>query len=1694
MKRFQKGLGLLLVCSMLLSLVPVPAWAAGESSGTCGDNLTWTLVDGTLTISGNGDMGEKNTTFYAPWDDVREEIRAVVVESGVTSVNSYAFAACDNLETAVIPDSVTEISGWAFNGCENLSQVSLPATAVLGVNAFAKCTGVRTVKLTGTGDMVYYRALAGGNHIPWGVSTQEVTVELADGVTSISVGAFRSCGALSEIVIPDSVSLIGEEAFYESGLKRVAIPDSVAEIGKYAFFGCKSLEEISLPVNLEWPTGCFTGCTAIKNVKLTGEGAMPLRASNSTPWSVGSEAGNQVTVEVGNGITELYGFSGCTGLTKVVLPPSAVIGMDEFSGCTGLEQITIPEGVESIGSNAFRNCKSLRSIELPDSVTEVGDGAFQGCSSLESVPLPHGLKKISYRLFSGCTSLSEMRIPDGVTAINGYAFQGCTALERIVVPGSVTYISNDVFEGCARLQSAGPIGGDDNFQFGWTETIPKDAFAGCPGLTSVTIPDGITTIGSKAFADCQALHSITLPDSITSIGSSIFENNNSVRDLYYAGSEAQWESIDIGIPNPQLETVTIHYNSAVPGQPGDNGRSKVLLLLEDEETGELCFENPLDRIPDSLDKEALKDLVGTFVWVTYTTAAQTEIENIQALESHFDTIQAISEDSITVDEQSYPHTVALPFLEELEGKEVVYHVLDGTVVDIQLPVKGSGKLNTWEAETAQVGIGAQTYYTNELTDLSFVDHLAQLQGWDVEYLHVGNVVLRIAAVLDSETEGTKRFQRYDESTNTVYFADNTSYPVEKDAALDFAGLENRWVRYTLRYTEEGPQLTSIQKVEPTVRVEVLLDGRSIEYQGGKLRFEGGEFEDKASFEIPVTVKVTNSTAISGVGQSELQGDSTLAVTLEQVEVTAPEGFNFGWFGGGSIKLDSPVTLRAGDVWDSDQDGKTGYIRLGTFDKPTEATHQYPVTAVVQTSIGTQQGAQSFAIINLDYDTGGEPEPEEPGDTETLTYWEREFLGELYKAEDIDVTADNSFFSLSEYFNQSTIEDIGRLAVYWSAVLRSDAAKNTKGELPAYLKITCTMTEGRYRGREATLIFHYRSYLNWYFATMEEISFVLIDNQSKRVLIEPQLHSFSVSASARDFADGIQGYLQVKFGEDLKKFCEKLGTKAIKDMVKEMATMTGEEYINTLLSLMEDIDKIAKNAKDFTDYAGKASAILRNPIKASVSSADEFNSIGAKLVDVQCPVDVYVYNPAGELCGAVENGVVVVDTMETFLSVSGGEKRVWLNDDYTLKLVATGEGTMNYTIAEYSGSTNTRTVYFEDVPLKTGLVYEGAVPADKDVPSAEYALTSNEGTVVYADRDTKTQSYTVTFDPNGGTISETSRTMKTGTDGRLAALPANPTRSGYTFYGWYTAASGGTKIDTGYVFRADTTVYAHWSVNTTGSTSYSISIRKTSHGYVSSNYYQAEQGDMVVLRIYPDSGYELDSLWVTNVWGNEVPLTERDIDRYTFSMPASQVQIDANFTRRNTWTPSIEPSTPSRPTNDTETTVLNIPSPNAYGQVFSDVPTGHWAAGTIAWAYQNGYMNGIGGGKFDPEGTMTNQQLWMVISRLMSCPAENLEQAGGWAINLGLANGRAPTGLLTRQEMVNDLYRTAFLMGGSVSRQGSLDQYPDGLQLRGNAREVMAWAVASGIITGTGDGRLNPGHTVTRAQFATILYRFHYTSL
>ena len=143
---------------------------------------------------------------------------------------------------------------------------------------------------------------------------------------------------------------------------------------------------------------------------------------------------------------------------------------------------------------------SIKRVELGSGVTSIGNYAFYYCSSLTSVTIPEGVRSIGYYAFSGCSSLTTVTLPEGVTSIGYYAFSGCNG-----------------------LITAGPIGGGYNYEFGWSSTIPAYAFSGCSCLTSVTIPEGVTSIGDNAFCNCGSLTSITIPEGVTSIGSYAFE-------------------------------------------------------------------------------------------------------------------------------------------------------------------------------------------------------------------------------------------------------------------------------------------------------------------------------------------------------------------------------------------------------------------------------------------------------------------------------------------------------------------------------------------------------------------------------------------------------------------------------------------------------------------------------------------------------------------------------------------------------------------------------------------------------------------------------------------------------------------------------------------------------------------------------------------------------------------------------------------------------------------------------------------------------------------------------------------------------------------------------------------------------------------------------------------------------------------
>ena len=209
-------------------------------------------------------------------------------------------------------------------------------------------------------------------------------------------------------------------------------------------------------------------------------------------------------------------------------------GTYSVSGYDGIAiEVVIPafyngKPVTSIGSYAFCECSSLTSITIPDSVTEIGCAAFSVCSNLTSITIPDSVTSIGSSAFAACSSLTSITIPDSVTSIGNCAFQVCTSLTSITIPDSVTSIGDEAFQACSSL-------------------------------TSITIPNSVTSIGYCAFNGCSSLTSITIPDSVTSIGAHAFAGCSSLTDIYYTGTEAEWDVIPKG--SAEIPTnATIHYN------------------------------------------------------------------------------------------------------------------------------------------------------------------------------------------------------------------------------------------------------------------------------------------------------------------------------------------------------------------------------------------------------------------------------------------------------------------------------------------------------------------------------------------------------------------------------------------------------------------------------------------------------------------------------------------------------------------------------------------------------------------------------------------------------------------------------------------------------------------------------------------------------------------------------------------------------------------------------------------------------------------------------------------------------------------------------------------------------------------------------------------------------------------------------
>ena len=313
--------------------------------------------------------------------------------------------------------------------------------------------------------------------------------------------------------------------FGRSHVKKVIVPDSVQALVK-SFEGCPSLEEVVLPDSLSSiGYGAFGYCRSLTSIVI--------------PDGV---------TDIGSGA-----FEDCISLTSITIPDSVTsIGERAFDDCFSLTSITIPDSVTSIGYGAFGYCRSLTSVTIPDSVTAIGDFAFYLCSSLTSIVIPDGVTDIGSGAFERCDSLTSITIPDSVTSIGDRAFYDCSSLTSVTIPDSVTSIGNSAFYDCSSLTS---VTIPDS-----VTSIGNSAFYDCSSLTSVTIGDGVTFIGEGAFRYCESLTSIAIPDSVTSIGERAFASCSSLETVYYTGSEAEWNEIEIGSNNYYLTDAEIVFN------------------------------------------------------------------------------------------------------------------------------------------------------------------------------------------------------------------------------------------------------------------------------------------------------------------------------------------------------------------------------------------------------------------------------------------------------------------------------------------------------------------------------------------------------------------------------------------------------------------------------------------------------------------------------------------------------------------------------------------------------------------------------------------------------------------------------------------------------------------------------------------------------------------------------------------------------------------------------------------------------------------------------------------------------------------------------------------------------------------------------------------------------------------------------
>lgn len=459
-------------CSSLSSCTIGSAvtYIGGDAFNGCSKITSVTIPSGVTTIGNRAFSGCSSLTGIT--------VEAVTPPTLTTGNSTKAFNGTNNCPIYVPCESVgtyKTATGWQ-NYASRITCIIPPLTGKYG--------------LTLTGSSIYASAPCDSTSaITSGeVSTQYsgtvVSAEIGNCVTKIDDGAFYYCRSLSSVTIPSSVTSIDEYAFYGCrSLSSITIPNGITSIerGTFMFNNFSSIGTVGSGASIEIPNSvtsigedAFYGCSA---TTCTIGGSVTTIGRDSFAY-----CRNLTSATIGNSVTTIdsFAFEYCTSLSSVTIGSGVTsIGAICFDNCA-LTSITIPNNVTSIGNNAFVNCTGLTSVTLSNNITTIESGLFSGCKNLKRlnsstdgvVNILNGVTNIGRAAFTGCKSIVSVNIPSTITSIGESTFNGCNSLTGITIhattPPSIGYYG--IFDNTNNCPIYVPSGSVNAYKTaeGWT--------------------------------------------------------------------------------------------------------------------------------------------------------------------------------------------------------------------------------------------------------------------------------------------------------------------------------------------------------------------------------------------------------------------------------------------------------------------------------------------------------------------------------------------------------------------------------------------------------------------------------------------------------------------------------------------------------------------------------------------------------------------------------------------------------------------------------------------------------------------------------------------------------------------------------------------------------------------------------------------------------------------------------------------------------------------------------------------------------------------------------------------------------------------------------------------------------------------------------------------------------------------------